>query len=46
MTPILIAGLCYLIITIPLSHLSRYLERRTGGRKIGTPESAGIEVEA
>ena len=34
LTPILIAGLCYLIITLPLGYLSRYLERRgTGGRK-------------
>ncbi|MBO0890286.1 MAG: amino acid ABC transporter permease [Acidothermales bacterium] len=46
MTPLLLAGLCYLIITVPLSHLSRYLERRTGGRTVGTPESTGIEVEA
>ena len=30
MTPILIAGLCYLIITVPLSQLSRRLERRYG----------------
>jgi polar amino acid transport system permease protein len=45
-TPVLIAGLCYLIITIPLSYLSRYLERRTGGRKIATPESTGLEVSA
>jgi polar amino acid transport system permease protein len=34
LTPILLAGLCYLIITIPLGYLSRYLERRTGGPKI------------
>ncbi|MFD9702663.1 amino acid ABC transporter permease [Lentzea sp. NPDC059081] len=34
LTPILIAGLCYLIITLPLGYLSRWLERRgTGGRK-------------
>jgi polar amino acid transport system permease protein len=46
LTPILVAGLCYLIITIPLSYLSRYLERRTGGRKIATPESSGLEVAA
>jgi polar amino acid transport system permease protein len=46
LTPVLVAGLCYLIITIPLSYLSRYLERRTGGRKISTPESAGLEVSA
>lgn len=30
MTPILVAGLCYLLITIPLSQLSRRLERRYG----------------
>ena len=34
LTPILIAGLCYLIITLPLGYLSRYLERRTGGKKV------------
>ncbi|WP_433266655.1 amino acid ABC transporter permease [Actinosynnema sp. CS-041913] len=42
LTPILVVGLCYLIITLPLGHLSRYLERRTGGRKISTPESTGV----
>ncbi|MEY8041670.1 amino acid ABC transporter permease [Saccharopolyspora cebuensis] len=31
LTPILIAGLCYLIITIPLSRLSVLLERKYGG---------------
>jgi polar amino acid transport system permease protein len=46
MTPILLAGLCYLIITIPLSLLSRYLEKRTGGKKISSPESTGLEVAA
>jgi polar amino acid transport system permease protein len=42
MTPVLVAGLCYLIITIPLSYLSRYLERRTGGKKLSTPESTEV----
>jgi len=42
LTPLLVAGLCYLIITLPLGHLSRRLERRTGGRKISTPESTGV----
>ncbi|MBB5954422.1 polar amino acid transport system permease protein [Saccharothrix tamanrassetensis] len=42
LTPLLVAGLCYLIITLPLGQLSRYLERRTGGRKIDTPESTGV----
>ncbi|HEY8371357.1 MAG TPA: amino acid ABC transporter permease [Pseudonocardiaceae bacterium] len=47
MTPILLAGLCYLLITIPLSFLSRYLERRAaGGKKIASPESTGLEVSA
>ncbi|WP_033436382.1 amino acid ABC transporter permease [Saccharothrix sp. NRRL B-16314] len=46
LTPILIAGLCYLIITLPLGHLSRYLEKRTGGKKISTPESTGLGVSA
>jgi polar amino acid transport system permease protein len=46
LTPVLVAGVCYLIITIPLSYLSRYLERRTGGKKISTPESTGLGVAA
>lgn len=46
LTPVLVAGLCYLMITIPLSYLSRYLERRTGGRKISSPEAPGLEVSA
>lgn len=46
LTPVLVAGFCYLIITIPLSYLSRYLERRTGGKKISTPESTGLGVSA
>src|SRR5690606_9421601 len=33
LTPILITGLCYLLITVPLSYLSRYLERRTGRQR-------------
>ncbi|RZQ65146.1 amino acid ABC transporter permease [Amycolatopsis suaedae] len=41
MTPILLAGLCYLIITLPLGYLSRYLERRAGRQK-----DRGLEVEA
>ncbi|GAA3430516.1 amino acid ABC transporter permease [Kutzneria kofuensis] len=39
MTPLIVAGLCYLIITIPLSYLSRYLERRTSGES-----KQGLEV--
>jgi polar amino acid transport system permease protein len=31
LTPVLVAGLCYLIITIPLSLLSNRLEKRYGG---------------
>ncbi|MEV0696491.1 amino acid ABC transporter permease [Saccharopolyspora sp. NPDC050389] len=31
LTPLLIAGLCYLIITIPLSRVSNLLERKYGG---------------
>ncbi|MFE9744370.1 amino acid ABC transporter permease [Saccharothrix saharensis] len=46
LTPILVVGLCYLLITLPLGHLSRYLERRTGGKKISTPESTGLGVSA
>lgn len=41
LTPILVAGLCYLIITIPLGYLSRHLERRTGRQK-----DRGLEVAA
>lgn len=41
LTPILLAGLCYLIITVPLGYLSRYLERRTGRKK-----QQGLEVTA
>lgn len=41
MTPILLAGLCYLIITLPLGYLSRYLERRAGRKS-----DRGLEVEA
>jgi polar amino acid transport system permease protein len=46
LTPILVVGLCYLIITLPLGYLSRYLERRTGGRKISSPESTGVEASS
>lgn len=46
LTPVLVAGLCYLIITIPLSYLSRYLERRTGGKKISSPQATDVDVEA
>ncbi|GAA4854859.1 amino acid ABC transporter permease [Saccharopolyspora rosea] len=31
LTPVLVAGLCYLLITIPLSRVSDLLERRYGG---------------
>ncbi|EHK86919.1 amino acid ABC transporter permease [Saccharomonospora azurea] len=41
LTPILLAGLCYLIITVPLGYLSRYLERRSGRK-----EERGLEVTA
>ncbi|MGH3861511.1 amino acid ABC transporter permease [Actinokineospora sp.] len=46
LTPVLVAGICYLIITIPLSYLSRYLEKRTGGKKIASPEKVDVDVEA
>lgn len=38
LTPILLAGLCYLIITIPLSRVSNLLERRYSG--VRTKEGA------
>lgn len=38
LTPLLVVGLCYLIITIPLSYLARRLERRFGSA--GTPKGA------
>lgn len=41
LTPILIAGLCYLVITIPLSRVSNLLERRYGGRVRRTSGSGG-----
>ncbi|HEY0641350.1 MAG TPA: amino acid ABC transporter permease [Pseudonocardiaceae bacterium] len=37
MTPVLVAGLCYLIITIPLSLLSNRLEKRYGAGIGGKP---------
>ncbi|QFZ23833.1 amino acid ABC transporter permease [Saccharothrix syringae] len=42
LTPILVVGLCYLLITLPLGYLSRYLERRTGGKKVRTPDSTEV----
>ncbi|PXY31557.1 amino acid ABC transporter permease [Prauserella muralis] len=41
LTPILLAGLAYLIITVPLGYLSRYLERRTGRK-----QDEGLKVTA
>lgn len=41
LTPILLAGLCYLLITIPLGYLSRSLERKTGRK-----QEQGLEVGA
>ena len=41
LTPILLAGVCYLIITVPLGYLSRYLERRSGRK-----EERGLKVTA
>lgn len=38
LTPVLVAGLCYLVITIPLSFVSRRLERRYG---TGAPRGLG-----
>ncbi|MQA03098.1 MAG: ABC transporter permease subunit [Streptosporangiales bacterium] len=46
LTPLLFTGLCYLIITIPLSYLSRRLERQTGGKTVGSPEATGVQVQA
>lgn len=40
MTPLMMAGLCYLLITVPLAYLSSYLERRTGQKKPGTEVAA------
>ncbi|GAA0942037.1 amino acid ABC transporter permease [Pseudonocardia zijingensis] len=40
LTPILVVGLCYLIITIPLSFLARRLERRFGSA--GMPKGAEV----
>lgn len=40
LTPILVVGLCYLIITLPLSFLARRLERRFGSA--GKPQGAAV----
>jgi polar amino acid transport system permease protein len=40
LTPLLVVGLCYLIITIPLSFLARRLERRFGSA--GQPRGAEV----
>lgn len=40
LTPLLVVGLCYLIITIPLSYLARRLERRYGSA--GQPKGAEV----
>jgi polar amino acid transport system permease protein len=40
LTPLLVVGLCYLIITIPLSFLARRLERRYGSA--GMPKGAEV----
>lgn len=40
LTPLLVVGLCYLIITIPLSFLARRLERRYGSA--GQPKGVGV----
>jgi polar amino acid transport system permease protein len=40
LTPLLVVGLCYLIITIPLSYLARRLERRFGSA--GMPKGAEV----
>ncbi len=40
MTPLLLVGLCYLVITIPLSLLARRLERRYGS--VGMPKGAEV----
>ena len=40
LTPLLVVGLCYLIITIPLSYLARRLERRYGSA--GMPKGAEV----
>ncbi len=40
LTPLLVVGLCYLIITIPLSYLARRLERRYGSA--GQPKGVGV----
>jgi polar amino acid transport system permease protein len=40
LTPIVVVGLCYLVITIPLSFLARRLERRYGSA--GMPKGAEV----
>jgi polar amino acid transport system permease protein len=40
LTPLLVVGLCYLVITLPLSYLARRLERRYGSA--GQPKGAEV----
>ena len=40
LTPVVVVGLCYLVITLPLSYLARRLERRFGS--VGQPKGAEV----
>ncbi|AHI02055.1 amino acid ABC transporter permease [Kutzneria viridogrisea] len=42
LTPVVVSGLCYLVITIPLSYLSRWLERRGNAPK----KDSALEVQS
>lgn len=46
LSPLLLAGVCYLIITVPLTHIVNYMDKRfrTGRRKPEPPKSGLDEV--
>lgn len=47
LSPLMLAGLFYLIITVPLTHMVNYVDvrYRTGRRRLTTPQSGLKEVE-
>jgi polar amino acid transport system permease protein len=47
LSPLVMAGLFYLVITVPLTHLVNYFDNRfrTGRRKAAPPKSGLDEVE-
>ncbi|MBO9706086.1 MAG: amino acid ABC transporter permease, partial [Arthrobacter sp.] len=47
LSPLVLAGVFYLVITVPLTHLVNYIDNRfrTGRRKASAPTSGLVEVE-